>query len=128
MLSLRHCMPAVSSRGELHSGLPGGTSGNEPACQCRRQKRYRFYPWVGKMPLEEEMTAHSSILAWRIPMNRGAWQATVHRVAKSQTRLKRLSRHALWRSGFSLQSTGLGCVDSLVRAHGLSCLFCVGSS
>ena len=28
------------------------------------------------------------------PMDRGAWQATVHRVAKSQTRLKRLSMHA----------------------------------
>ena len=26
---------------------------------------------------------HSSILAWRIPMGRGAWWATVHRVAKS---------------------------------------------
>ena len=28
---------------------------------------------------------HSSILAWRIPMDRGAWQTTVHVVAKSQT-------------------------------------------
>ena len=30
-------------------------------------------------PLEEGMTTHSSILAWRIPMDRGAWRATVHR-------------------------------------------------
>ena len=36
-------------------------------------------------PLEEGMATHSSILAWRIPMDRGAWQATVHEVAKSQT-------------------------------------------
>ena len=36
---------------------------------------------------------HSSILAWRIPMDRGAWWATVHRVTKSQTRLKQLSMH-----------------------------------
>ena len=36
-------------------------------------------------PLEEGMVTHSSILAWRIPMDRGAWQATVHRVAKSRT-------------------------------------------
>ena len=36
-------------------------------------------------PLEEGMVTHSSILAWRIPMNRGAWRATVHRVAESQT-------------------------------------------
>ena len=34
------------------------------------------------------MVTHSSILAWRIPMDRGAWQSTVHRVTKSQTRLK----------------------------------------
>ena len=35
--------------------------------------------------LEKEMATHSSILAWRIPMDRRAWQATVHGVAKSQT-------------------------------------------
>ena len=31
-------------------GFPGGTSGREPACQCRRHKRHRFDPWVGKIP------------------------------------------------------------------------------
>ena len=36
-------------------------------------------------PLEKEMATHSSILAWRIPMGRRAWQATVHGVAKSDT-------------------------------------------
>ena len=39
-------------------------------------------------PLEEEMATHSSILAWRIPMDRGTQWPTVLRVAKSQTRLK----------------------------------------
>ena len=34
-------------------------------------------------PVEKEMATHSSILAWRIPMDKGAWQATVHGVAKS---------------------------------------------
>ena len=38
--------------------------------------------WVQSLgwedPLEEGMATHSSILAWRIPMDRGAWQATVH--------------------------------------------------
>ena len=29
-------------------------------------------------PLEKEMVTHSNILAWRIPMDRGAWRATVH--------------------------------------------------
>ena len=36
-------------------------------------------------PLQEGMETHSSILAWRIPIDRGAWWATVHGVAKSQT-------------------------------------------
>ena len=36
-------------------------------------------------PLEEGMTTHSSIFAWRIPMDGGAWRATVHGVTKSQT-------------------------------------------
>ena len=48
--------------------------------------------WVWSLgqedPLEEGMTTHSSIPAWRIPMDRGAWWATVHGVAKSQTRLR----------------------------------------
>ena len=35
--------------------------------------------------LEEDMVTHSSILAWRIPMARGAWWAIVHRVVKSWT-------------------------------------------
>ena len=47
--------------------------------------------WVPSLgwedPLEEGMATHSSILAWRIPMDRRAWQATVHGDAKSQTDL-----------------------------------------
>ena len=38
-------------------------------------------------PLEEGMATYSSILVWGIPMDRGAWQATVCGVAKRQTRL-----------------------------------------
>ena len=38
-------------------------------------------------PLEEGKATHSSILAWRIPMDRGGWQATVHGVTKSRTQL-----------------------------------------
>ena len=37
--------------------------------------------------LEKEMATHSSILAWEIPMDGGAWQAVVYGVAKSQTGL-----------------------------------------
>ena len=45
--------------------------------------------WVQSLgwekPLKKEMATHSSFLAWRIPMDRGAWQAAVPGVAKSQT-------------------------------------------
>ena len=41
----------------------------------------------GEDLLEEGMATHSSILAWEIPMDRGAWQDIVHGVAKSWTRL-----------------------------------------
>ena len=34
--------------------------------------------------LEECMATHCSVLAWRIPIDRGAWQATVHGVTNSQ--------------------------------------------
>ena len=36
-------------------------------------------------PLEKGMATHSSILAWRISMDRGAWQTTVYGVTKSWT-------------------------------------------
>ena len=45
--------------------------------------------WVRSLgwedPLEKGMTTHSSRIAWRTPMDRGAWQATVRGVAKSWT-------------------------------------------
>ena len=47
-------------------------------------------------PLEEGMATHSSILAWRIPMDRGAWWATVHGVTKSWTRLSDFHFHRFW--------------------------------
>ena len=50
-----------------------------------RETRVRF---LGREdPLEKEMAIHSSTLAWKNPMDGGAWQATVHGVAKSRTPL-----------------------------------------
>ena len=54
--------------------------------------------WVQSLgwedPLEEGMATHSSILAWRIPTDRGAWQATVHSVEKSRTQLSDKAQHS----------------------------------
>ena len=35
---------------EHRKGFPGGASGKESACQCRRHKRHGFKPWVWKIP------------------------------------------------------------------------------
>ena len=47
--------------------------------------------WVQSLgwedPLEKGMVTHSIIFAWRIPMDREAWRARVHRVTKSRTQL-----------------------------------------
>ena len=50
-------------------------------------------------PLEEEMAAHASLLAWRIPWTPhggGAWWATVHRVGHNWSNWAQHSKHILW--------------------------------
>ena len=42
----RHFQPSP----KLTQGFPGGSSGKEPTCQCRRPNRQGFYPWIGKIP------------------------------------------------------------------------------
>ena len=65
----------------LKLGFPGGSVvKNLPAMQ---ETRVRSLGWEDS--LEEGMATRSSILAWRIPLARGAWRDTVHGVRKSQT-------------------------------------------
>ena len=69
-------------------GFPGGASGKESACQCRRLKRRGFDLWVGKIPWRRKWhPLQYSCL--ENPMDGGAWWAAVHGVAKSQTQLNR---------------------------------------
>ena len=71
-------------------GFPGGSAiKNLPAMQ-----EMQVLSLGPEDPLEENMATHSSILVWKIPMDKGAWPATVHRVGKSWTQLKRLSMRA----------------------------------
>ena len=63
------------------SGFPGGSSGKESTCQCRRCKRPGFHPWVGKTPGE----GNGNPLQYSWPGNpkkRGARWATVHEATK----------------------------------------------
>ena len=65
-VSLDNCH--LIRRGKIRGwGFLSGASGKEPTCQCRRQKRHRLEPWIGKIPWRREWQPHSSILAWRIP-------------------------------------------------------------
>ena len=57
-------------------------NGNLPATQ---ETWVQFLSWED--PMEKGMATHSSIPAWRIPMDRGAWWAAVYGVAKSRTQL-----------------------------------------
>ena len=74
--------------------FPGGARGKERACQCRRHKRCGFDPWVEKIPGRRAWQPISVFFSClENPMDRGAWQATVHSVTKCQTWLKWLSTH-----------------------------------
>ena len=65
-------------------GLPRWHSGKESACQCRRCKRCRFYPWVKKI-LWSRKWQPTPVLLPGNPMDREAWQPTVHGVTESDT-------------------------------------------
>ena len=62
---------------------------NPPAMQEPQKAWFWSLDWEDS--LEQRMATHPNILAWRIPMDRRSWHATVHGIAKSQTQLKQLS-------------------------------------
>ena len=74
-------------------GIPGGLSSKEPACNAEATGNMDAILGLGRSPGD----GHGNPLQYSCrenPMDRGAWQATVHGVTKSGTRLKRLSMHA----------------------------------
>jgi len=60
---------------------------NLPAMQETWVRSLSPIPGLGRFPWRRALATRCSILPWRVPMDRGAWQVTVHRVAKGQTRL-----------------------------------------
>ena len=72
-------------------GLPRWLSSKEPTCQCRRCIRFDRVQSLGQ---EESPGGNpQQYFCLGNPMDRGAWWAAVHEVAKSQTWLERLSTH-----------------------------------
>ena len=75
----------------IHGGFPGGASGKEPACQCRRHKKHGFNPGWGRFP--GGGYGHPfQYFCLENPMDRRAWWAAVYMVSNSWTQLKRLRR------------------------------------
>ena len=72
-------------------GYPPQHSWSSLGAQTVKNLPAMWETWVQSLgwedPLEEGMATHSSILAWRIPMDREAWWATVQGVTKNRTRL-----------------------------------------
>ena len=70
-------------------GFPGDSDDKESAFNIEDRGSF---PELGRSP-EEGMATYSSILALRIPVDRGAWRAPVHGVSKSQTQLGNSHTH-----------------------------------
>ena len=89
---------AYSTRLCDFAGFPDSASSKGPACQCSRQKRWGSIHGSGRSPEGGHVNPlHYSYL--ENPMDRGAWWAAVHRLAKRRMWLKRLSTHrhvTLW--------------------------------
>ena len=75
------CLNHLNNDGHF-LGFPGGSNGKESACDMGD---LGLIPGSGRSP--GGGLGHPSTLAWRIPMDRGAWQATVCGVAESRTQL-----------------------------------------
>ena len=92
----------------VYGGFPGGASGKESICQCRKSKRRGVRSLSQEDPLEKEMAIHSSILAWKIPC-REAWWTTVQGVSvrHDSLSLTQLNTHA--------QSMHAQCMEGLQR-------------
>ena len=70
-------------------GYPLQYSWASPVAQVVKNLPTMWEIWVRSLgwedPLEEGRATHASVLAWRIPMDRGAWRGTAQGVAKSRT-------------------------------------------
>ena len=63
----------------------GGASGKDPACQLRRHKRFRFDPWVGKIPWRRAQKPTPLFSPGESHGQRTLESCVVHRVTKSWT-------------------------------------------
>ena len=96
--------------------LPQWPSGRESACQCRRCRRWGFYPGSGRSPGE----GNGSPLQYSClenPMDRGAWWATVHGVAKESDTPSQLNNNNNSNKGMTVWGRSIYCFIFIVDIH-----------
>ena len=85
----------------LSLGFPGGTSGKELACQCRRPKRLGFNPWVRKIP-QRRAWQPTAVFLLGESHGQGTWWVTVHGVTElgmTEAQAHTLSTPMFWGTG-----------------------------
>ena len=111
-----------------YEGFSHSSGGKEPTCQCRRHKRCRFNPWVGKIPWRRRaMATYSSSLSWGIPgmVEPGGLRSMgSHRVGHDSSRDSKLEKamapHSstlTWRIPWSEEPGGLQLMGLLRVRH-----------
>ena len=95
-------------------GFPDGSVGKQSACNARNVGDAGSIPGGVRSPGD----GHRNPLQYscqEVPVDRGAWRATVHRVAKSQTRLKRLSTACFYTRSVAHAELADKNIEQLVR-------------
>ena len=96
-------------------GFAGGTSGKEPAYQWGRCENHGFHLWVRKFPWSRKRQL-TPVSCLENPMDREAWRATVHRVAKNQTRRSNLAWDSSVGKEFACKAGDPGLIPGLRRS------------
>ena len=99
--------------------LPGGASGKEPACQCRRRKRCRFDPWVRKIPWRRAWQPTPMFILGESPQTEEPGGLQFMR-SQSQTWLKLLSMQITYKAKYNLNCinyVGSFSLDICILSH-----------
>ena len=99
--------------------LPRWLSREDSPYQCRRWWRLGFDPWLGKIPGERNGNP-LQYSCWDNPMDREAWQATVHGATESDTAEQRCPRVTWLKMKVKVTQSGLTLCDSIhYTVHGI---------
>ena len=100
-MNIQDCFPL---RALWLLGFSGGSDGKEYCLQCRRPG---FSPWVGKIPWRRKQLPTAIFLSGESPWTEEPDRATVHGIAKSQTRLKHIGYNLVQHNTHSYQTIEL---------------------